>query len=130
MQSKFDLFTENGNFHILVNQRELKQTKFFAFLHPDTEDCCKREKFAVSQQILADDQMRAERNRMVEREKAKFFQMGNSEESGKEESEIPDSVNDVQETINSSNSQDSKLQTAEPNSEPLSKLASCSFMIS
>lgn len=47
------------------------------------EECIRRERFAVSQQIEVDDQMRAERSRMVEKEKADFFKAGGPQESNK-----------------------------------------------
>lgn len=87
------------------------------------EGCSKREKFAVSQQILADDQVRAERSRMVEREKAEFFRIGDSQESDKEQAGTHHPGNSVQEPIKFTKSQDGKLQAEESNTEPSSKLA-------
>ncbi|KAG0711970.1 Dynein assembly factor 4, axonemal [Chionoecetes opilio] len=47
------------------------------------EECRKRDNFAVSQQIEADDQVRVERTRMVEKEKADFFKAGSPQEGVK-----------------------------------------------
>ncbi|MPC15464.1 dynein axonemal assembly factor 4-like [Portunus trituberculatus] len=47
------------------------------------EECIKRERFAVSHQIEVDDQTRAERSRMVEKEKTEFFKAGSPHEGNK-----------------------------------------------
>lgn len=84
------------------------------------EGCCKREKFAVSQQILADDLVRAERSRMVEREKEEFFRTGDPQESDKEQAGTHHPGSSVQEPINCTSSQDGKPQAEEPSTEPSS----------
>lgn len=84
----------------------------------------------MSQQILADDQVRAERSKMVQREKAEFFKAGNSQEGDKQ----PSGTSHIQDVVNeqSGNGNDPEADKPPPeehNIEPLSKLAVWPFLL-
>ncbi|XP_063878957.1 dynein axonemal assembly factor 4-like [Scylla paramamosain] len=84
------------------------------------EECIKRERFAVSQQIEVDDQMRAERSRMVEKEKAEFFKAGSPQEGNKHLSGTPPTQNMATEQPGNHNkSEAGKLSPEEHNTECL-----------
>lgn len=77
----------------------------------------------MSQQIVVDDQVRAERSKMVEREKAEFFKAGSPQEGDRQPSGTPH-IEDIAQgkSGDSTNPEADKPPTEEHKSEPLSKL--------
>lgn len=82
----------------------------------------------MSQQIEVDDQMRAERSRMVEKEKADFFKAGSPQESNKHSSGTsPIQNNTIGQQGNNNKPEAGKLVSKEHN-ECLSKLVPQFFL--
>ena len=88
-----------------------------------TEECIKRERFAVSQQIEVDDKTRAERSKMVEKEKAEFFKAGSPQEGNKDPSGTLQNIGSGQ-PENLTKPEAGKVSPEEHNTECLSKLVS------
>lgn len=95
---------------------------YFACLCCDIEEHSKRERFAVSQQIVVDDQVRAERINMLEREKAEFFKAKSPQEDDKQPSGTPHIEDIAQEKSGDSIKPETDESPSEHKSEPLSKL--------